>query len=120
MNSLIILCFALFTISIISTKHTSAQAVDFSQPLTAAEYQKIIKQGFSTNYFKLVKQGFGYNPKNIQDAYDRGFRNLRLRCRADLYQKPYDSNDFTRFLDKLEKVVDNCIEVGVAPRSYKL
>ena len=112
------LCFALLAISIISTEHASAQATDFSQPLTAAEYHKIIKQGFSTFYFKLdnqLRNNFNYQPKNIHDVYDRGFRNLRLRCRPEPYEKPYNSSDFTRFLNKLEEVVDKCIEVGVAP-----
>ena len=118
MHSLTTLCFALLAISIISTEHASAQTADFSQPLTAAEYHKIIKQGFSTFYFKSDKQldeNFNYQPKNIQDVYDRGFRNLRLRCRPTPYEKRYNSRDFTRFLNKLEEVVDKCIEVGVAP-----
>ena len=114
----LLLCFALFAASIVS-KHASAQtAVDFSQPVPASEYHKIIKQGFSTNYFKpddQLEKDFSYDPKHIQDVYDRGFRNLRLRCRPDSYNKQYDSSNFTRFLDKLEEVVDKCIEVGVAP-----
>ena len=112
------LCFALPAILIISTEHASAQATDFFQPLTAAEYHKIIKQGFATFHFKSDKQleeNFNYQPKNIHDVYDRGFRNLRLRCRPEPYEKPYNSSDFTRFLNKLEEVVDKCIEVGVAP-----
>ena len=112
------LCFALLAILIISTEHASAQATDFSQPLMAAEYHKIIKQGFATFHFKSDKQleeNFNYQPKNIHDVYDRGFRNLRLRCRPEPYEKPYNSSDFTRFLNKLEEVVDKCIEVGVAP-----
>ena len=110
------LCLALIATSIVS-KHASAQ-VDFSQPVTVTEYHKIIKEGFATNYFKFDKQlvkDFRYYPQNIQDVYDRGFRNLRLRCRPEVYQKPYDGSDFTRFLDKLTEVVDKCIEVGVAP-----
>ena len=58
-----------------------------------------------------------YRPENIQDIYDRGFRNLRLRVRAGLYYPPYDNNNilFTWFLDKLEEVVDRHLEVGVPP-----
>ena len=114
----LLLCFALFAASIVS-KYASAQTViDFSQPVTATEYHKIIKEGFSTDYFKpnnQLERDFSYNPKHIQDIYDRGFRNLRLRCRPEPYEKQYDSSNFTRFLDKLAEVVDKCIEVGVAP-----
>ena len=63
-------------------------------------------QGFATNYFKTETPAEKYNSKNIQDVYDRGFRNLRLRCRADLYDTPYEADDadFKEFLDELESV----------------
>jgi hypothetical protein len=114
----LLLCFVLLATSIISQHAALAQTVNFFQPVTAIEYHKIIKEGFATNYFKSDKQlerDFSYNPKNIQDVYDRGFRNLRLRCRPEPYQKQYNSRNFIRFLDKLAEVVDKCIEVGVAP-----
>ena len=110
-----LLCFALFATSLVF-KHASGQVVDFSQPIPATVYHGIIKQGFSTNYFKSDRQAVkNFNAQNIQDVYDRGFRNLRLRCRAGPYQKDYNSDKFMMFLNKLEEVVDECIKVGVAP-----
>ena len=93
---------------------------DFSRPVRQAVspevYQRNIKQGFSTNYFKTVP-AMEYQPQNIQDVYDKGFLNLRLRVRADLYCPPYDNDNilFQWFLNRLEEVVDRCLEVGVAP-----
>lgn len=40
---------------------------------------------------------------------------MRLRSRADLYPAPYNSADFSTFLASLSRVVDKCIEVGIAP-----
>ena len=96
--------------------HKKHRTQTFSRPVLPADYQRSIKQGFSTDYFKTVP-AMEYRPENIQDIYDRGFRNLRLRVRADLYCPPYDNNNilFTWFLGKLEEVVDRCLEVGVAP-----
>ena len=56
-----------------------------------------------------------YRPQNIDDIFNEGFRNVRLRSRADLYSPPYDDAKFEMFLTKLEEVVDKCLEVGVAP-----
>ena len=108
-----ILCLALFSAVVV---HDSTAAVDFSQPVNATEYHKIIKQGFATNYFKSsngVKNRFKYNTKNVQDVYNRGFRNLRLRVRPRLYDTPYaDDLEFSWFLGNLTKVVDDCIDIG--------
>ena len=121
-----LLYFALFAAAVL-TEFTSANhyecaseetaKIDFSLPVSAADYQKVIKQGFSTNYFKSERPDRKYNPKNIEDVYARGFRNLRLRCRVDLdiYTSPYNDQYFNLFLDTLEQVVDKCLEVGVAP-----
>ena len=112
-----LLCLALFA-SPLLTRGASQETSDpdFTRPVLPADYQRSIKQGFATNYFKTVP-AMEYRPENIQDIYDRGFRNLRFRVRADLYCPPHnnDSIHFTWFLDKLEEVVDRCLEVGVVP-----
>ena len=56
-----------------------------------------------------------YNDRNIEDISLKGFTNVRLRSRADLYSPPYNSTDFSYFLKNLTVAVDKCLEVGVAP-----
>ena len=90
------------------------QEMNFSQPVSAADYQHAIEQGFATNYFKAKNPAAKYRTKNIKDIYDKGFRNLRLRCRADLYDA-YNTTRFTIFLEKLGEVVDECIRQKIAP-----
>ncbi len=109
-----ILLLALLATSIL----TGCAALDFSLPVSAEDYQSIIKEGFATNYFKtrLPTVDNKYRTKNIQDIFDKGFRNVRLRCRPELYNDEYDTFEFTEyFLGNLTKVVDECIRVGVAP-----
>lgn len=84
-------------------------------PLTPSSYQKTIAQGFSTNWFKSSDPLAKYNGKNIEDIYNRGFRNVRLRSRADLYTAPYNNTSFAWFLGNLTIVVDKCLQVGVVP-----
>ena len=112
-----LLCLA-FIFATVVHECTSLE-VDFSQPVLAADYHKIIKEGFATNYFKsefAVRNRFKYNSKNIEDIYDRGFRNVRLRVRPRIYSTPYEDDiEFTWFLNNLTMVVDDCIRVGVAP-----
>ena len=105
-----LMCFALFSTFILIECTT-----DFSQPVQPTEYQGVVGQGFSTNYFKTEKPARDYNRQNIQDIYDRGFRNVRLRARADLYDAPYNDAKFEEFLTKLEKVVDDCLDIRVTP-----
>lgn len=90
-------------------------ATTTSQPITPADYQKNIGQGFATNWFKTADPLSDYKDKNIEDVFSKNFRNLRLRCRADLYSAPYNNSAFTEFLNSLTKVVDKCLEVGVTP-----
>ena len=82
-------------------------------PVSPAEYQDKIGQGFSTNWFKSKKPLSKYNSTNIDDVHAKGFRNLRLRCDANTtqYEPPYNSESFQSFLGELETVVDKCIEV---------
>ena len=96
----------------------AASNIDFSRSVTATKYQGYLGQGFNANYFKreggpLPK----YNPENIQILKDLGFRNLRIRCDASLYdQDGYHSERFrNEFLANLTKVVDDCINNGIAP-----
>ena len=58
-------------------------AISFNQPIKNADYQGLIGPGFATNYFKTLAFQ-KYHKQNLIDVYARGFRNLRLRCRADL------------------------------------
>ncbi|EDO40952.1 predicted protein [Nematostella vectensis] len=84
-------------------------------PILPSDYQDVIKQGFSTNWFKTSDPLSKYNAQNIDDVYARGFRNLRLRCNAELYKAPYTDSAFDDFLTSLATVVDKCIQVGVTP-----
>lgn len=84
-------------------------------PLTPSVYQRTIAQGFATNWFKTLELLEKYNHKNIKDIYERGFRNVRLRSRADLYSAPYNDTKFNWFLGNLTIVVDKCLETGVVP-----
>ena len=86
-----------------------------TSPISPAAYRKVIKQGFATNWFKREEPLSKYNDRNIKDIYLKGFRNVRLRSRADLYSPPYNSEKFIWFLRNLTAVVDKCLEVGVAP-----
>lgn len=82
-------------------------------PYTPEEYKKIMGQGFSTNWFKVRNKQFKriYNKKSIQDVYDKKFRNLRIRCNSKFFDGSYDTEEFMLFLDRLEDVVDVCLEV---------
>ena len=84
------------------------------QPISPEDYQVILGQGFTTNYFKSKKLAVRYRTENIQDVYDKGFRNLRIHLRADLLNTT-DETRFQEFLTKLTEVVDECLRVGVAP-----
>ena len=86
-----------------------------SLPISPADYQNATGQGFATNWFKTGDPLRKYNDKNIEDIFSVGFRNVRLRCRADLYSAPYNKSEFNKFLSSLTKVVDKCLKVGVAP-----
>ena len=90
-------------------------AISALQPISPADYQDVIGQGFATNWFKTAEPLSKYNDKNVEDIFSKGFRNARLRSRADLYSSPYNTIDFTWFLGNLTVVVDKCLEVGVAP-----
>ena len=65
-------------------------------PILATKYWKKAAQGFATNYFKTLKFE-KYDKENIKDISDEGFKNVRLRCRADL-----DGLNMTVFLNNLE------------------
>lgn len=104
-----ILLFAVFGFSL---------AICVSTPIKPLDYQKIIRQGFATNWFKTGDPLSKYHDRNIhvgQDIHSKNFRNVRLRSRADLYSAPYNTADFSRFLNSLSTVVDECLEVGITP-----
>ena len=85
------------------------------KPLSAKRYQKLIGPGFATNWFKTEKPMAKYSEKNVEDVHDKGFTNLRLRCRADLYSYDYTAANFTWFLGNLTTVVDHCLKHEVMP-----
>ena len=78
---------------------------------TPKEYQKILKQGFTTNWFKSENPLSKYNETSIQQVYDRNFRNLRIRCNSKFFNGSYDTQKFKSFLNNLTLVVDKCLEV---------
>lgn len=78
-------------------------------PYNTSAYQQKMGTGFSTNYFKTLNFN-KYRKQNIEDILQKGFKNVRLRCRADL-----DGFDMTTFLNNLETVVDDCLEKDVVP-----
>ena len=80
-------------------------------PCTSKEYQKEMKQGFDVNWFKSKRPFCHYDDKMIKDVVEQGFRNLRLRCNAELFDGDYTSDEFNRSLDALEHVVDKCLHV---------
>ncbi|XP_028401106.1 uncharacterized protein LOC114524176 [Dendronephthya gigantea] len=86
-------------------------------PLSPEQYRDIIKQGFSTNWFKSCDPLSKYNDTNIDDIFNKGFRNLRLRARADLIYGigPKPCNSMESFLQNLTTVVDKCLDVGIVP-----
>ena len=80
------------------------------------EYQNLIGQGFSTNWFKSEVPLSKYHTQNIIDIAKKGFRNTRLRSRADLYSPPYPgSSRLNSVLKDLEKVFDDCLENNIVP-----
>ena len=92
---MLLLYFALFAAAILSGCMSQGEReIDFSQPVSPADYQRIIKQGFTTNYFKTLPPAHKYQPENIEIIFAKGFRNVRLRSRAGLYTAPYNSDCF--------------------------
>ena len=86
-----------------------------TSPISPSAYRLILNHGFSTNWFKTAEPLSKYNDRNIEDISLKGFTNVRLRSRADLYSPPYNSTDFSYFVKNLTVAVDKCLEVGVAP-----
>lgn len=84
-------------------------------PISPKKYQSQIRAGFSTNWFKTEKPMNKYSEQNIKDVHDRGFSNLRIRCRADLYSYDYSTVKFKRFLGFLTTVVDHSLKHNVIP-----
>lgn len=106
-NSSIILAIAMFYVTLVFA--------DESKPISPKRYQELIGPGFSTNWFKTKEPMKKYSEQNIKDVRDKGFKNLRLRCRADLYSYNYTATNFTWFLGNLTTVVDHCLKHNVIP-----
>lgn len=83
-------------------------SASYNTPLNGSAYQKIVGAGFATNYFKTLDFS-KYDIQNLKDIKAKGFKNLRLRCRADI------GYDMTTFLTNLETVVDDCLSEDVIP-----
>ena len=60
-------------------------------PISPSAYRLILNHGFSTNWFKTAEPLSKYNDRNIEDISLKGFTNVRLRSRADLYSPPYST-----------------------------
>jgi hypothetical protein len=80
-------------------------------PFTSEEYQKEIKQGFSTNWFKTKRPWSKFNEENIVDVANSKFRNLRLRCNVEKFKGEYNTKAFGKYLKSLVEVVDICLKV---------
>ncbi|KAL9985175.1 hypothetical protein ACROYT_G007545 [Oculina patagonica] len=106
-RSTVILAFAIFCVSLFTAVEPSA--------ISTGWYRKLIGPGFATNYFKSAEPNTKYSEQNIIDVRAKGFRNLRLRCRADLYSYNYSATNFTLFLKNLTIVVDHCLKHKVIP-----
>ena len=89
--------------------------MNVNNPISPKEYQAKIRAGFSTNWFKSKPPLKKYSEQNIIDVHEKGFSNLRLRCRADLYSYNYSAVNFTWFLGNLTTVVDYCLKHDVIP-----
>lgn len=85
------------------------------RPISPKRYQKMIGAGFSTNWLKSKEPLKEYSVQNIKDVNEKGFTNLRLRCRADLYSYNYSAVNFTWFLGNLTTIVDDCLKHKVIP-----
>ena len=106
-SSAVFLAFSVFCVNLSAAAETS--------PISTGWYRKLIGPGFSTNWFKTAEPMKKYSEQNIIDVHEKGFRNLRLRCRADLYSNDYTATNFTWFLGNLTTVVDHCLKHKVIP-----
>lgn len=106
-NIVIILAIALFYVNLV--------VADESKPIPPGRYQKLIGPGFATNWFKTKGPMKKYSEQNIKNVSDKGFKNLRLRCRADFYSYDYTATNFTWFLGNLTTVVDHYLKHKVIP-----
>lgn len=88
---------------------------NYSEPILAVDYSKELGYGFTTNWFKSYPPLSKYNSQNIKDVSNAGFRHLRLRSRADLYDAPYNDTKSETFFTNLTSVVDDCIKENVFP-----
>ncbi|CAH3144299.1 unnamed protein product, partial [Pocillopora meandrina] len=98
--------FPLFMVSVV---------LNVNNPISPKEYQAKIRGGFSTNWFKSKPPLKKYSEQNIIDVHEKGFSNLRLRCRADLYSYDFSTVEFKRFLGSLTTVVDDCLKHDLIP-----
>ncbi|CAC5413376.1 unnamed protein product [Mytilus coruscus] len=96
---LVVLCFC-------SLKEVAASG----SPISPQSYKNVLNQGFTTTYFEQLNFDQVYDKKDVEDVSERGFTNLRLRCREDL-----DGFNMTAFLANLETVVDDCLSLNVTP-----
>lgn len=112
-RSLVLLSSAFLPFMVFITGET---VVNVNDPITPEQYQAgIIRAGFSTNWFKTKTPMKKYSEQNIRDVHEKGFSNLRLRCRADLYSYDYSTVKFKQFLSDLTTVVDHCLKHDVIP-----
>ncbi|CAG2184573.1 unnamed protein product [Mytilus edulis] len=98
-------------INVVETTDTTS-VLHASQPDITHIHQLNTRKRLLKDFPRIIKTlNFNkYNKNNLADVYERGFRNLRLRCRADL-----DNFNMTVFLTNLETVVNDCLATNIAP-----
>ncbi|MEL7336079.1 MAG: cellulase family glycosylhydrolase, partial [Planctomycetota bacterium] len=95
------------------------ESVDFSKPVSPADYQDALGIGFSTDWFKNSRFLNDATDTQLQEAFDdlktAGFSNLRLRTDASLAGFPddgiragdgVDRPSMNRYLAALDQVLD--------------
>ena len=92
----------------------STVKVDWTAPISADLWAQNAGQGFTTNYFKTATPLARYQTLNPYHVAKAGFKNLRLPVDASIHS-PDDEVKFKKFLDDLERVVDDSLRAGVFP-----
>lgn len=87
-------------------------------PLLVDELRRALGIGLATSWFKVDDPTRDYARDTVKAVRARGFTNLRLRSRADVFGFAEDRLDLAsleRYLIAVERVVDDCLAEGVVP-----
>ena len=101
------------------------------QSISAGDYQQQLGIGFSTDWFKTANLGNSYDDtslaQTLTDIKSRGFSNLRLRSRADVWgfadadpdaftaSTEINQAAMTEYLTELDRVLDASLAQGLTP-----